>query len=77
VNELAMQAANDNTDPFDCPDKVSGSTYSSPEMIAHITSIFDKTIKLGFHKRNDPSYVMFSTISLKPRLKRLKLAGFV
>jgi hypothetical protein len=82
VNELAMNAANDNTNPFDRPDKLSGSKYSSPEMIAHIASIFDNTTKLGFHKRNEPSHVTFSTIygrDLKYNVQsmRLKLAGFV
>jgi hypothetical protein len=82
VNELAMHAAGDNTNPFDFPDKLSGSKYSSPKMIARIASIFDKTTKLGFHRRNDPSYVMFSTIygrDLKYNIQsmRLKLAGFV
>ncbi|KAJ8585554.1 hypothetical protein M405DRAFT_865328 [Rhizopogon salebrosus TDB-379] len=75
-----MNAANDNTNPFDRPDKLSGSKYSSPEMIARIASIFDNTTKLGFHKRNEPSHVAFSTIygrDLKYNVQsmRLKLAG--
>ncbi|OAX34642.1 hypothetical protein K503DRAFT_859084 [Rhizopogon vinicolor AM-OR11-026] len=60
--------------------KLSGSNYSSPEMIAQMTGIFDKTTKLRFRKADEPSYVKFGTIRDKDlkygiRSGQLKLAG--
>ncbi|KAJ8585555.1 hypothetical protein M405DRAFT_745130 [Rhizopogon salebrosus TDB-379] len=61
--------------------KLAGSNYASPEMIAHMTSIFDKTTKLQFRRPDEPSYVKFGTIRDKDmmyniRSGQLKLAGF-
>ncbi|OJA08932.1 hypothetical protein AZE42_05319 [Rhizopogon vesiculosus] len=60
--------------------KLSGSNYSSPEMIIQMTNIFDKTTKLRFRKPDEPSYVKFGTIRDKDltydiRSGQLKLAG--
>jgi hypothetical protein len=70
------------TDSLDRPDKLSGSNYSSPEIIAQLTSIFDKTTKLRFRNPDEPSYVKFGTVRDKDpkydiRSGQLKLAGFV
>jgi hypothetical protein len=80
VNEFAIQAANTNL--FDCPEKLSGSNYSILEMVAQMTSVFDKTTKLRFRKPDEPSYVKFGTVRDKDlkydiRSGQLKLAGFV
>ncbi|KAJ8595460.1 hypothetical protein M405DRAFT_929541 [Rhizopogon salebrosus TDB-379] len=61
-------------------DKLSGSNYSSPEIIAQLTSIFDKTTKLRFRNPDEPSYVKFGTVRDKDpkydiRSGQLKLAG--
>ncbi|OJA08937.1 hypothetical protein AZE42_05314 [Rhizopogon vesiculosus] len=60
--------------------KLSGSNYSSPEMIAQMTSIFDKTTKLRFRKPGEPSYVKFGTtrdndLEYDIRSGQLKLTG--
>ncbi|KAG1721510.1 uncharacterized protein EDB91DRAFT_1176212 [Suillus paluster] len=60
--------------------KLSGSNYSSPEMIAQMTSIFDKSTKLRFRKPDEPSYIKFGTIRDKDakydiRSGQLKLVG--
>ncbi|KAG0702791.1 hypothetical protein DFH29DRAFT_804384 [Suillus ampliporus] len=60
--------------------KLSGSNYSSPEMIAQMTSIFDKSTKLRFRKPDEPSYIKFGTNRDKDtkydiRSGILKLAG--
>ena len=77
-----MQVVTNLFNLFDGPDKLSGSNYSSPEMIAQMTSIFDKTTKLRFRKIDEPSYVRFGTVRDKDprydiRSGQLKLAGFV
>ncbi|OAX34710.1 hypothetical protein K503DRAFT_803365 [Rhizopogon vinicolor AM-OR11-026] len=60
--------------------KLSGSNYSSPEMIAQMSNIFDTTTKLRFRKPEEPSDVKFGTIhdeDLKYDIRsgQLKLAG--
>ncbi|OAX34644.1 hypothetical protein K503DRAFT_803418 [Rhizopogon vinicolor AM-OR11-026] len=60
--------------------KLSGSNYSSPEMIAQMTSIFDKTTKLRFRKPDESSYVKFGTtrdndLNHDIRSGKLKLTG--
>ncbi|KAG0708560.1 hypothetical protein DFH29DRAFT_423264 [Suillus ampliporus] len=60
--------------------KLLGSNYSSPEMIAQMTSIFDKSTKLRFRKPDEPSYIKFGTTRDKDtkygiRSGQLKLVG--
>ncbi|OJA12689.1 hypothetical protein AZE42_10332 [Rhizopogon vesiculosus] len=60
--------------------KLSGSDYSSPEMIAQMTNIFDKTTKLRFRRPDESSYIKFGTTRDKDprydiRSGQLKLSG--
>jgi len=62
--------------------KLSGSNFSSPDMIAQMTGIFDKTTKIRFRKPDEPSYIKFGSTREKDlkydiRSGQLKLAGFV
>jgi hypothetical protein len=59
-----------------------GSNYSILEIVAQMTSVFDKITKLLFRKPDEPSYVEFGTVCDKDlkydiRSGQLKLAGFV
>ncbi|KAJ8595459.1 hypothetical protein M405DRAFT_759150 [Rhizopogon salebrosus TDB-379] len=60
--------------------KLLGSNYSILEMVAQMTSVFDKITKLRFRKPDEPSYVEFGTVCDKDlkydiRSGQLKLAG--
>jgi hypothetical protein len=67
---------------FDRPDKLSGSKYGSPEMIAQMTNVFDKTTKVQFRTPDESCYIKFGTIhdndpEYDIQSGELKLAGFV
>ncbi|KAG2153153.1 hypothetical protein DEU56DRAFT_954958 [Suillus clintonianus] len=60
--------------------KLSGSNYSSPDIIDEMTKIFDKSTKLRFRKPDEPSYIKFGTTRDKDpkydiRSGQLKLVG--
>ncbi|KAG2122351.1 hypothetical protein DEU56DRAFT_974525 [Suillus clintonianus] len=60
--------------------KLSGSDYSSPNIIAQMGAIFDTSTKLRFRKPDEPSYIKFGTVRDKDpkyniRSGQLKLAG--
>ncbi|KAG1799634.1 hypothetical protein EV424DRAFT_1332401 [Suillus variegatus] len=63
-------------------EKLSGSRYGAPEIVQHMTEIFDRTTKGMFRNPEDPAFIKFGTIRDKDpqhniRSGQLKLSGQV